>query len=315
MGKKFAQNIIAESRKTLPISIAYGIGIWLLAGLVQNLWWIQFACFLASVLAMVHLNNINLLIRIYSRSVSVFFLLLSCSAVWLFPSINGAITQLASVLLLMILFSCYQDSESTGKTFYVFMIIGAISLLEPHFLLFVPIVWLLMMTTIYSIGFKTFMASLIGLIAPYWLYLGWLLYQHSDTPSMVLETFDRFGDIQLVADYHALTLSQISYFVLLLVLFLTGAIHFWMTSYLDKIRVRQIYVSMILLTLYTILMLALQPQMFDTLIYMMTIPVSTITAHFFSLTRSRITNIFFFVVMAVILLITGMNLWISLSIS
>ena len=96
-----------------------------------------------------------------------------------------------------------------------------------------------------------------------------------------------------------------------LVLFLVGAIHFWLTSYMDKIRVRQIYTSLILLTLYTILLLAVQPQMYNVLIYMLTIAVSPIIAHFVSLTRTRMSNIFFFVLMATILILTGMNLWIS----
>lgn len=295
----------------LPITILYGVGIWLLAGLVNNGWWFQFLCFFASVYAMIHLNNINLMIRIYSRSVSAAYILLSCIAVWLFPSINGAVIQLGSVLILLLLFSCYQDHETRGRTFYVFLIASTISLLEPRYLLFVPIFWLLMATTVYSLCFRTFLASLIGLITPYWLYAGWLLFNNIKNPGMALSFTSRFTDIQWAIDYGALTRQQIAYLALLIVMFLVGTIHFWLNSYMDKIRVRQIYTSLIMLTLYTLVLLAVQPQMFDVLIIMLTIAVSPIIAHFVSLTHTRLSNIFFMVLMAVILLLTGMNLWIS----
>ena len=310
MTRKHTQNIVAESRKTLHISIIYGIGVWLLAGLVHHDWWFQVACFFASVYAMVHLNNINLLIRIYSRSVSAAYILLSCIAVWLFPSVHGAVIQIGSVLVLLLLFSCYQDTEAVGKTYYISLIISAISLLEPEFLLFTPIVWLLMATTIYSLSFRTLMASLLGIITPYWLYAGWLLFQNPQNPLMVLNVVLRFTEIQFAIDYHTLSVSQWAYFVLLVVVFLIGTLHFWFTSYMDKIRVRQIYTSLILLTLYTIILLAVRSQMYDVFIYMLTTAVSPIIAHFVSLTRSKLSNIFFFVLMAVIVILTGMNIWI-----
>ena len=311
MSKKHTQNIIAESRKTLPITIIYGIGIWLTAGLVNNGWWFQFVCFFASVYAMIHLNNINLLIRIYSRSVSAAYILLSCIPVWLFPSVNGAIIQLGSVLILLLLFSCYQDQETRGRTFYIFLIASVISMLEPHYLLFLPIIWLLMATTVYSLCFRTFLASLVGLITPYWIYAGWLLANNLHNPERALDFLSRFTEIQWTIDYGALTRPQTIYLALLVVMFLVGTIHFWFTSYMDKIRVRQIYTSLIMITLYTLVLLAVQPQMYNVLIYMLTIAVSPIIAHFVSLTHTRLSNIFFMVLMAIIFMLTGMNLWIS----
>ena len=310
MSKKRTQNIVAESRKALPIAIIYGIIVWLLTGVVNHGWWLQLACFVASVYAMVQLNNINLLIRIYSRFVSVAYILLSCISVWLFPSVHGAVVQLGSTLVLLLLFSCYQDTETRGKTFYTFLIISGISLLEPHYLLFIPIVWLLMALTVYSLSIRTFLSSIIGIITPYWLYMGWLLFQNPKNPDAALGVFDRLGEIQWAIDYATLTIPQLAYLGLLIVLFVTGAIHFWLTSYMDKIRVRQIYTSLIILTLYTLLLLAVQPQQYNILIYMLTIAVSPIFAHFISLTRTRLSNIFFFVIMAVIVLLTGINLWI-----
>ena len=168
-----------------------------------------------------------------------------------------------------------------------------------------------MATTVYSLCFRTFLASLIGLIAPYWLYAGWLLYNNRHNPEMALSFMSRFTEIQWATDYSALTRPQIIYLALLVVVFLVGTIHFWITSYMDKIRVRQIYTSLIMLTLYTLVLLAVQPQIYNVLIYMLTIAVSPIIAHFVSLTHTRMSNIFFLLLMIVIFTLTGMNLWIS----
>ena len=51
--------------------------------------------------------------------------------------------------------------------------------------------------------------------------------------------------------------------------------------------------------------------MYNVLIYMLTIAVSPIIAHFVSLTHTKLSNIFFMVLMAIIFMLTGMNLWIS----
>ena len=83
---KRVQNIVAESRRTLPFTAAYAVVVWLLAGLIGHGMWLQFVCFVLSVFMMVQLNNKNLLIRIYSRLVSSSYIALSCAALFLFDS-------------------------------------------------------------------------------------------------------------------------------------------------------------------------------------------------------------------------------------
>ncbi len=310
--KRF-QNKIAESRRTLPMTILYGVGIWLLAGVIPQGWWYQFLCFFASVYAMIHLNNINLLIRIYSRSVSVFYILLACATTWMFSSILGAVQVLCMTSGLLLLFSCYQDQSCVGRTFYLYLLISIVSLLAPHFLLVVPIFLLLMATTIYSLSIRTFLAALVGLITPYWLYTGWQLYIYRYQPEMAFDYLRRFTEVQWGTDYTVVSIQQWAYLALLMVLFVVGTIHFWMTSYMDKIRVRQIYNSFIILTIYLLVLMALQPQQYNTFINMLTITVSPIVAHFFTLTNSKWSNLFYIVTMTVILFLTGMNLWISSS--
>ena len=107
---KYIQNQIAESRQTLPATMVYSAVVWLLAGMIQEGWWmIQFPLFLISAFLMMQLNNVNLLIRIYSRMISVSFVMLSCAAAFLFPSVTGGFVQFCFIVSILSLFNTYQE--------------------------------------------------------------------------------------------------------------------------------------------------------------------------------------------------------------
>lgn len=311
--KKRVQNIVAESRNALPITTLYAITVWLLAGLVQHHWWLQFACFAVSVYLMVQFNSQNLLIRIFSRMVSCSYIVLTCTAVFLFPSLLGAVTQVCAIASLFLLFHAYQDKEAVGWVFYTFLCVGLGSLHHVHLLYYVPLLWILMAWFVYCLSWRTFFASLIGLIAPYWLCLPWYMY-HGDNGlgDMVshLEPLFTFSD---PFQFSVLSLPQLLFAAFLVLLAILGAIQFLLTSYLDKIRVRQIYYSFMMITTFSAVLIVLQPHLYDIIIYLMITSASPLIAHFIALTHSRLSNITFLVITASALILTGINLWISLS--
>ena len=116
---KRLQNHIAESRYALPVTAVYAVVIWLLGGLLVHQWWLQFACFALSAYFIVLLNNVNALIRIYSRMVSCAYLVLSCMACFLFDSFKGGAAQLCYIVSNVLLFRCYRDEKATGWMFYM----------------------------------------------------------------------------------------------------------------------------------------------------------------------------------------------------
>ena len=308
---KRIQNIVAESRRTLPITATYAVIVWLLAGLIGQGRWLQFACFVLSVYLMMQLNNENLLIRIYSRMVSVSYILLSCAALFLFDSPSGAFFQPALIASIFCLFKTYQDRSSAGWTYYTFLFLGLGSLLDVHALYLLPVFWLMMILTVYSFSWHTFMASLLGIATPYWFTLAWYAWQGEGDISPWLQHFAEFASLQLPFSYSVLGLQHLLLIVFLVSLFLLGAIHFVVTSYKDKIRVRQMYYSLIVLMIFSCILVALLPQLYHLAFHVMIISVSPIIGHFMALTSSRLTNILFFVLAAVTLFLTSMNLWIS----
>ena len=137
---KRVQNVISESRLTLPVVATYGMGTWAAAGLFHEQWWIQLACFAISTYLMIELNNSNALIRIYSRMVSCSFIILSSAMCFLFCSISQAIAELCVIASYIMLFRCYQDRQAAGRTFYAFICLGLASMFYVHTLFYVPAV-------------------------------------------------------------------------------------------------------------------------------------------------------------------------------
>jgi len=307
---KRLQNRIAESRYTLPITAFYSIIIWLIAGLVSQQWWIQFGCFVMSAWMMMMLNKENLLIRIYSRLVSSTYLVLTCAAVFLFASRACAIMQMGAAISLYLLWHCYQDREAVGWTFYTFLSLGIGSIMESQVLYYLPIFWIMMAWFTYSLSWRTFFASILGLLTPYWFCLPYYAFQGENCLDILLSHLSTLLDIASLPDYSVLNITKIVYLGFLVILMVIGSFHFITTSYRDTIRVRQIYFSFIMIAAFSLFLVLIQPHCYDMVIHVLILAISPMIAHFFALTHSRFTNILFICTLTIILIFTGYHLWI-----
>ena len=305
---KRIQNKVAESRRTLPLAILYSIAIWLLAGLIQEQWWIQFGCFLLSAFLMVHLNNLNV------RGVSIEFAhrVPAWSKVWntCFFKLHIVVTEFQQIFLVDVGLG---GKQSTGNLHIVqILCLGIASLVDIHILFFVPVFWLMMIIIVYSFSWRTFLASLVGLLTPYWLWVAVALWLENGNMGMIIHHFSALKDFQILG-YPPLSFQQTLLVGFIGILGVTGVIHFLRTSTRDKIRTRQMYYSFIIIGLSAFLFLTLQPQHYDMLIRIMIIAVSPLIGHFLALTKTKITNIAFIVISGAVLVITAFNLWTSLS--
>ena len=294
---------------TLPIAAVYAIGIWAIAmfgGSPSIFAWPQMACYATASYMMVELNNSNALIRVRSRMVGTTFIVLSCMFISGFQSLIGALGLVGIIATILIIFSTYQDRQAAGKTYYAFLALGWSSLLYAQYLYYVPLLWILMISRINSLSWRTLVASILGIITPYWFVSLWFFYTWDFTP--LTDHLSDLNAFAFPANYLAVTLEQLLVFVFLTVVSITGIIHFWQYSYEDKIHVRQLFGFFIAINLLTLLFIALQPQQFDAFIRIVIICASPIVAHFLTLTHSRITNIAFFVILSTCIIITFINL-------
>ena len=292
----------------------YGTAIWVLAGLFEAQWWVQFASFLLSVLLVMRINSKNLLIRIYSRSVSVAFIFLSCAAVFLFPSWTGGIVQLCCIAALMLLFDSYQDQAAVWNVYYAFLFLGISSMFDATIVFYLPLLWIMMKIIVYTLSWRTFFASLLGLATPYWFMTGWLIWQKNGDLHAIISLFDVQDILQFPFDFSFVSLSCQLIMAFATLLLVIGSIHFIHSSFRDKIRVRQIYYGFITLGLYSLAILVLQPHN-ELALRMLIFAASPLTGHYWALTNSRISNILFIVLTVALIALTAFNLWISSSVS
>ena len=315
---KRTQNHVAESRFTLPMVVIYAIAVWIASGLLipsvpitsaelLRGTWAQFVCFFISAYLMVELNNSNALIRIYSRTVSCSFIVLLCAGCFLFSSLGGAIVQLCFIASYIAAFHSYQNKLSMGWTYYSFLCVGLASTIFVQILYYVPLLWAMMFFRLTSLSWRTFFASVVGLLTPYWFAIPVLFYQGSI--DLLWSHFTPLAEFQIPFVYEHISLNELFFFIFVVVLGITGTIHYWRQKSADSIRIRMLFGCFIQSWTLTTIFIVLQPQHYDMLIRILIINVSPLIAHFLSLTYTRITNIAFYVICAVAALLTISNLW------
>ena len=291
----------------LPITACYALVVWLVSGVAAHDWWLQLACFVVSSFLMVELNNVNALIRIYSRMVSCSFLVLYCCANMLFPSLREALMTTCMAAAYLVLFQSYQNKQAVGITFYTFLLISAASIAFVQVRFFLPLIWLLMSTNLLSLSWRTWSASLLGLAVPYWFWACWQLW--TDDLALLVDHFTVLGNLQFPANYDAQNLNQWLTFVFVSVLAIIGTIHYIRKSYLDKIRIRMFFGIFIWMDLLSAIFLVAQPQYYDAMLSMMLINTAPLAGHFLALPSTRITNAASIAIVAAALLLTAFNIW------
>lgn len=271
------------------MTVAYGLLVSLAAGLVTDAPWLNFALLFVSVMMMVELNNSNALIRIYSRMVSCSFLVMTTMSLFLFQTTDVAVVQITFIAFLLFQLRSYQDPNATGRTFYAFCALGIASVVFPQILLFLPALWIVMATYIQNFSPRTFLSSIIGVVAPYWFVAAWLIYTGKYTwLGTHFISILQFGTPFYLVDVKP---QEWLTFAFVLLCALIGSIHFLMYSYQDRIRIRLIYEMFIVLDGLTMFFALIQPQHFDCLLGMAIVLTAPIIGHWLALTSSRLSNI------------------------
>ena len=166
-----------------------------------------------------------------------------------------------------------------------------------------------------SFSFRTCLASLLGLALPYFYLLAFVIFRFKSDLSPFTAHFLPLGDFIFPYDYAQVPLTHSLTYGFLVMLTVTGVVHFLRTSYNDKLRTRQLYYGFMLFNLFVFILIGLQPQHFELLMPLAIISTSPLIAHFITLTRTRITNIAFFVILIAAFALIGFNLWTSSFIS
>ena len=304
---KRTQNRIAESRWALPICAAYTLLICLISGLFSEGIWAQLALTAIATLLMVELNNRNSLIRIYSRMVSCSFLVMTMMTPHKIESIDGCIVSMCFVAFYLALCNAYQDKKATGYVLWAFAAIGVASIVWIQILLFIPVLWVLTATNILAMSLRTFVTSILGVIMPYWFLSAYYIYIGDIMP--IVDHIATIANFEPLFIYKNCSINDFLPLCFIILLAITGSIHFLRTSYKDKIRTRMIYEMFITMSVATIVLILLQPQHANIATHLLIISTAPLIGHFLALTSTKITNIASLAILATALVITALNLW------
>ncbi len=307
MSYRRAQNVIAGSKLLLPICVLWVGYAWVTAGYAVKGMWIQAACLLLTVYMMEMLNYSHTLLREDSRMTGSLVLLLNAAALFMQSDIRVGIMQLCMAGMFFTMFYSYEQRQATGWIYYAFLCVGLASMVFIKILFFVPLLWIILLLNLRSLNIKTFIASLLGLITPYWFTTGWYAYQGE--MDILTEHFRSIGYWQIIPNYmtlgeHALLTIAWGY-----LLALVSIIHYIRQGYHDNIRSRMFYNAFMTIDLGILLFMGLQPQYYLELFSMHIVCVSPLLAHYLTLTRTWLTNISFFFIIIITLAIGAYHLW------
>ncbi len=307
MAFKRFQNTVAESRFFLPLSAIITAGACYMSGLVEHALWMQLVCLALSTALMVELNNANQLLRVPSQATPAFLLLLSATAIFIFPDLRAEIVQLCGIAVYFMLFHCEQRRESPGWVFYGFFCLGLASMVFVQILYFVPVLWLLTATNLRAMTAKTFWASVLGLVTPYWLGMG--IYIYIGGIESLGAHFARLAEFSPLGDYSMLSEQQCVALGWTAVLALVGIVHYIRKGYQDKTRTRLLTQIFIVIDVLSIAFLLLQPQHYPLLMALIIVNTAPLAAHFITLTHTWLTNVAFFLIIIITLAIIAYNIW------
>ena len=295
---------IATGRLTLPVVILVCLILW---GIDISEWsdlgtWgiIAFCGYL-----MIEMNTTFTLIRTRTTLPTCIFVYLTTIFFFLHSFEWTNFAPLAFLLAIFNLFLGYESTKSASHVFHSFLFIGLGSLGFPQLVYFTPLL-IISTITFRAMNAKSFLASILGLITPYWILFAYAFYQDemSFFHNLVMEMFHFYP-----IDYSDLDTTKVIAGLFCILLLIVSSLHYFQVAYLDKTRTR-IYLSFLAFSgWWTTLIMVLQPQHLHALLPMQLISSAFLTGHLFTLTRNRFSRLFFVVTFILFIALTVFNLW------
>lgn len=306
------QNQIARSRLTLLGSVVLTSIVWLVATLHTSPWVVlPWGLVMLATYLTVALNRHHTLLRTYSRMPSTTLMAMACYFLPTLVRPEGVVGCAIAVLFLTclwMLLEAYQDPRSPGRVFIGFSCIGLASWWQPQILFLVPFIWVLLKAKIAALSLRTVMASLLGLLLPYWLIGSYIFVKYKHV-NWVTDWWEQAQAFSPVADFSGWPLVTSWAVALTILFYLVGSLYFLYASRQENAKTRALFHIFISLGAAAGLMVVLQPQHVAWALPLLMVNTSFLFGHFLTFSNSRLSNIFFIVSTIIVCSLIGYNLW------
>ena len=289
MGRRWLQNKVAESRLTLPVSVALFIVVRLFQGVG-----VSFAAAAAALLClctaavMLETNVALQILRVRSRLGESLWLLLAAAMPFLYGQGAPAVSAFCLAAGMGLLLCCYQNRNAVLLVFHSFLFLGAGSLLSPVMIPLALLFYFCLAFLMRAFSWKGLWAGIVGLLTPYWCWVAW-----EACVGDVMRVADHVLALWLwVLDWDGLSLLPavrlLPVWCLLVFFGLTGIIHYMRKRYDDKIRTRMMLYVYVCVTVFLHVAFLLLPGQRMELLAMMAVSTSPLMAHYWAMTRGRV---------------------------
>ena len=295
---------MATGRFTLPVVILICLLLW---GSTFQEWNELISLGVTVIIGYVFIetNTTFNLIRTRTSMPVCLYWLIATALFFLHPFEWTNLVPLVFILATYQLFHSYESVSSSPFIFHSFLFIGLGSIAFPQLLYMVPMLWGSMIP-FRAISIKSFFASIIGLMTPYWFIFGYALYFNE---MHILLTPLREAAHLYPIDYSHLTLPEIASWGFITLLLIVSGFHYWQISYMDKTRTRIYHSYLAIAGFWATLLSILQPVHWCEWLSIQLICTAFLCGHLFSLTRNWFSGIFFIVTFVLYILLMSFNLW------
>lgn len=307
------QSRVAESALTLPVCVALVVLTWCFPlwgldtdsfNLKLGSWefalphvWTEnllglLAC-LGTAYIIAETNNSLQIIRIRTRLMSCVWLILFACLPFVSPVGPPSLCALCYAIGLFILYRCYQDDPPVVQVFHSMLCLGIGSLFWMPFAWTGILFFFCFAVVLRYFSWRCFWAGLIGLLLPYWCWFLWALSTNDYIP--LIDHLRQLWHFQ-VPSISLLMQWPTSWWVCWILsasLAVVGIFHFYLTSFNDRLRVRTLFHLYFAQSVFFQIALFLQPNFYPVLMPLLLITSTPFVAHFFALTHSRLSNLFF----------------------
>ena len=292
---------IVENRAILPLwsdlcellsnrAIAYILGL---------------SLFLLSAFVIQRINDIEMLIRERTRlPFMLFFLFVSASA-GLLPFKEVTLVVICLVFVVYELFNSYQLPEAKGILFNAGVLIGVAGLFIPQVLLFVPLLWI-GMYQFRSLSYKSFMASLAGVLIIYWFVLAWCVWKRDF--SMFTSLYSSLVSFNVFSISMLFRYFQVGFAGVILLLVI-AFFHINVNALNNSVRVRQMLSFLLNMSIWSFALLLLYGNDADSFMAILYIPSSIVIAYFLENVRYRFQLVLYYFMLALWCASYIMRIW------
>lgn len=319
MRNKRFQNHVSESSVTLPLCMVIGTLVWFwnpgtLSFEHSTTSLAALALAILSTYVITETSNVFALLRIRSNMITSVWLMGISLMTFTHAQSSGWMAALAMAGSYYAMFLTYQQHEPVIHVFHSFLLLGLASLAVPQLLVFVPLYYWYLLVFMRCLTWRTFWAGITGLLLPMSFILGWSIA--TQDYSFMFNRINCFLSTRLLhAEDYAWMLSfqsaEALSFAFLSLLTLIGLVHYLRNYYNDKIRTRMFLYIHVIQTVASWLVILCVPNTIHTMAPVFMLGASTLVAHFFALTGSILSNLFFCltIIITIFLLVINLGLW------